>query len=152
MFPRISSIGGLVAKLCPTLVTRLLCPWDSPVKNTGVGCHFLLQRIFLTQEQNPCLPHCKQIAYEMNYNGSWLEHYYIKDYLNQPWWQQHISCQPKKKKKKKTILKVCCGCHSGYINLMSSTTIHPMAMSTNLAICSNPFHFHFLFTSITKHL
>ena len=24
--------------------TRLLCPWDSPGKNTGVGCHFLLQR------------------------------------------------------------------------------------------------------------
>ena len=23
--------------------TRLLCPWNSPVKNTGVGCHFLLQ-------------------------------------------------------------------------------------------------------------
>ena len=23
--------------------TRLLCPWDSPDKNTGVGCHFLLQ-------------------------------------------------------------------------------------------------------------
>jgi len=22
--------------------TRLLCPWDSPGKNTGVGCHFLL--------------------------------------------------------------------------------------------------------------
>ena len=31
---------------------RLLCPWDSPGKNTGVGCHFLLQGIFLTQEQN----------------------------------------------------------------------------------------------------
>ena len=27
---------------------RLLCPWDSLVKNTGVGCHSLLQRIFLT--------------------------------------------------------------------------------------------------------
>ena len=27
---------------------RLLCPWDSPSKNTGVGCHSLLQRIFLT--------------------------------------------------------------------------------------------------------
>ena len=25
------------------LPTRLLCPWDSPGKNTGVGCHFLLQ-------------------------------------------------------------------------------------------------------------
>ena len=37
---------------CPTLCdphrwqpTRLLCPWDSPGKNTGVGCHFLLQCI-----------------------------------------------------------------------------------------------------------
>ena len=34
---------------CPTLCdpidepTRLCCPWDSPGKNTGVGCHFLLQ-------------------------------------------------------------------------------------------------------------
>ena len=30
--------------LCPE-TTRLLCPWDSPCKNTGVGCHFLLQCI-----------------------------------------------------------------------------------------------------------
>ena len=27
---------------------RLLCPWNSPGMNTGVGCHFLLQGIFLT--------------------------------------------------------------------------------------------------------
>ena len=33
--------------------TRLLCPWDSPGKNTGVGCHSLLQRIFPTQGSNP---------------------------------------------------------------------------------------------------
>ena len=32
--------------------TRLLCPWNSPGKNTGVGCHFLLQAIFLTQGSN----------------------------------------------------------------------------------------------------
>ena len=32
--------------------TRLLCPWDSPGKNTGVGCHFLLQGIFPTQGWN----------------------------------------------------------------------------------------------------
>ena len=31
---------------------RLLCPWDFPCKNTGVGCHFLLQGIFLTQGSN----------------------------------------------------------------------------------------------------
>ena len=35
--------------------TRLLCPWDSPGKNTGVGCHFLLQGIFPIQGSNLCL-------------------------------------------------------------------------------------------------
>ena len=35
---------------------RLLCPWDFPSKNTGVGCHFLLQGIFLTQRSNLHLP------------------------------------------------------------------------------------------------
>ena len=35
--------------------TRLLCPWDSPGKSTGVGCRFLLQGIFPTQGLNPCL-------------------------------------------------------------------------------------------------
>ena len=32
---------------------RLLCPWDSPGKNTGVCCPFLLQGIFLTQGSSP---------------------------------------------------------------------------------------------------
>ena len=32
-------------------------------KNTGVDCHILLQRIFLTQEQNLHILHCKQILY-----------------------------------------------------------------------------------------
>ena len=35
--------------------TRLHCPWNFPGKNTTVGCHFLLQRIFLTQGSNPLL-------------------------------------------------------------------------------------------------
>ena len=33
----------------------LLWPWDSPSKNAGVGCHFLLQGIFLTQGSKPNL-------------------------------------------------------------------------------------------------
>ena len=37
--------------------TRFLCPWDSPVKNTGMDCHALLQGIFLTQGSNPHLLH-----------------------------------------------------------------------------------------------
>ena len=37
--------------------TRLLCPWHFPGKNNGVGCHFLLQRIFPTQGiPNPEFP------------------------------------------------------------------------------------------------
>ena len=35
--------------------TRLLCSWDSPGRNTEMGCHALLQGIFLTQGSNPCL-------------------------------------------------------------------------------------------------
>ena len=37
--------------------TRLLCPWNFPDNNTGVGCHFLLQGIFLTQGLNQGLLH-----------------------------------------------------------------------------------------------
>ena len=36
---------------------RLLCPWDAPGKNTGVGCHFLLQGSFPTQGSDPHLLH-----------------------------------------------------------------------------------------------
>ena len=39
---------------------KLLCPQDSPGKNTGVGCHALLQGIYLTQG---ILLHCRQILY-----------------------------------------------------------------------------------------
>ena len=59
----------LVAKSCPTLC-RLIgwrppvnCSWDFPVKNTGVGCHFLLQGIFPTQGLNSHLLHCRRILY-----------------------------------------------------------------------------------------
>ena len=61
----------LVAQLCPTLwdpmdslpVHGLLCPWNSPGKNTGVGSHYLLQWIFLTHGSNLGLLHCRQIFY-----------------------------------------------------------------------------------------
>ena len=49
---------------------RLLCPWDSPGKNTGVGCHALLQEIFPTQGSNPGLPHFRWILYHLSHQGS----------------------------------------------------------------------------------
>ena len=48
---------------CGLQPARLLCPWDSPGNNTGVGCHALLQGIFPTQGLNPRLPHCWRILY-----------------------------------------------------------------------------------------
>ena len=50
--------------------TRLLCPWDSPGKNTGAGCHFLLQGIFPTQKLNSGLLDCRQILYHLIYQRS----------------------------------------------------------------------------------
>ena len=58
------AVVALVARSCLTLLwlhgqqpTGLLCPWDFPGKNTGVGCRFLLQGIFPTQGLNLCLLH-----------------------------------------------------------------------------------------------
>ena len=48
---------------------RLLCSWNSPGKNTGVGCHSRLQGIFPTQGSNPSLLHCRQILCQLSYQG-----------------------------------------------------------------------------------
>ena len=50
--------------------SRILCLWDFPGKNARVGCHFLLQRIFLTQGSNPGLLYCRQILYHLSHQGS----------------------------------------------------------------------------------
>ena len=57
------------AQSCPTLwrSMALLCPWASPGKNAGVGCHLLLQGIFLTQRSNLSLLCDKQILYHECY-------------------------------------------------------------------------------------
>ena len=69
----------LVTHLCPIFVTpwtvachgySLLCPWNSPGKNTEIGSHSLFQGIFLTQGLNPGLLHCRQIIYCLNLEGS----------------------------------------------------------------------------------
>ena len=49
---------------------RLLSPWDFPGKNTGVGYHFLLQGIFLTQGLNTCLLHWQADSLPLSYLGN----------------------------------------------------------------------------------
>ena len=55
----------------------LLCPWDSPGKDSGVGCQALLQGIFLTQGSNLGLQHCRQILYILSHQGSPIFMYII---------------------------------------------------------------------------
>ena len=45
--------------------TRLLCPWNAPGKNSGMGSRSLLQGTFLTQRSNLGLPHCRRILYHL---------------------------------------------------------------------------------------
>ena len=66
----------LVAQLCLILQLHglqpawLLCPWNSPGQNSGVGCHSLLQGTFITQGSNPGLLHCRQTLYPLSHQGS----------------------------------------------------------------------------------
>ena len=72
-----ASCHCLVTQSCPTvlqphrlLLTRLLCPWDSPGKNTGVGCHALLHGIFLTQGSNLSLLHWQGYSLSLSHQRS----------------------------------------------------------------------------------
>ena len=59
----LTSVVSDPVRPCGPQPSRLLCPWDSPGKSTGVGCHALLQGIFPTQGSNLCLLHGRQILY-----------------------------------------------------------------------------------------
>ena len=56
------TVSCLVAQSCPTLCSPVDC--SPPGKNTGEGCHALLQGIFPTQGSNAGLSHCRRILYK----------------------------------------------------------------------------------------
>ena len=71
------TIMYMVAQSCPTICNPMDCSpsgssvhGDSPGKNTGVGCHALLQEIISTQGSNPGLPHCRRILYHLSHQGN----------------------------------------------------------------------------------
>ena len=59
-----------------TVTSKLLCPWDFPGKNTKVGCHFLLQGIFLIQGSNVCLLHWEVDSLALSHLGSLFLFYF----------------------------------------------------------------------------
>ena len=81
------SVLVLVTQLCLTLCdpmdcdpTRLLCPWNSLGKNTGVGCHSLLQGIVPSQGLNPSFLHwqkCRQILYCLRHREALINCKYL---------------------------------------------------------------------------
>ena len=68
---------SLVTQSCSSLCDPMDCSpagfsvhGDSPGKNPGVGCHALIQRIFLTQGSNPHLLHYRRILYHLSHQES----------------------------------------------------------------------------------
>ena len=67
----IESLSHVQLFVTPWIVAaRLLCPRYSSGKNTGVGCHSLLQGIFPTQGLNSGLLHYRLIHYHLSHQGS----------------------------------------------------------------------------------
>ena len=91
----------LVTQPCPTLYNPKDCSppgssvhGDSPGKNTGMGCHVLLQGIFPTQGPNPGLLHCWWILYCLSHQGSLR----LLEWVTQEYWSEttredvYLSC------------------------------------------------------------
>ena len=81
--------------------SRLLCPWDSPGKNTGVGCHALLQGILPTQGQSLSLLHVQHWQaglYHQHHLGS------KKSLENtDKWLRKKPPCQPQETQSRRHI-------------------------------------------------
>ena len=72
---RAEMTGAWVLRACSTLCdpmdpTRLLCPWDVPGKDAGMGCHFLLQGTFPTWGSNFHLLHWQADSLLLSHVGS----------------------------------------------------------------------------------
>ena len=79
MSSSLCAVGAQSLQSSPTLGNPMDCSLpgssdhgDSPGKNTGVGCHSLLQGIFPTQGLKPSLLHCRTILYWLSQWGSTL--------------------------------------------------------------------------------
>ena len=81
---------------------RLLCPWNSPDKNNGVGCHFLLQGIFLTQGSSPDLLLWQE--------DPLLSHHGVRGIYILPWSLFHLETR--------VLLYISTGCHHWFLAIL----------------------------------
>ena len=80
-------------------LARHLCPWNSPGKNTGLGCHSLLQGIFPTRDwiQVFHIAHCRLVLYHLGHKGSprtlqWIAYSFSKGSSSLPRNWTWVSC------------------------------------------------------------
>ena len=65
------SLSNVRLSMTPqTAAHQAPCPWDSLGKNSRIGCHFLLQGIFLIQGSSPVLLHCRKLLQHLSHQGS----------------------------------------------------------------------------------
>ena len=75
---------------CGLYPARLLGPWDSPGENTGVGCRALHQGVFLTQESNPQLLHCRWFCHWATGKPFFITYLSIPVFSRQPISLKHV--------------------------------------------------------------
>ena len=96
-------LWAMLSGSCLTLCSPMDCSppgssvqGDSPGKNTGVGCHALLQGIFPTQGSNPGLLHCRQILYSLSQSRSpWILEWVAYPFSRESSWPRNrtgVSC------------------------------------------------------------
>ena len=83
---------------------RPYSPWNSPGQNTGVGSLSLLQGIFPTQGSNPGFPHCRQILYQLSYQGSPFRYQKGLPQNMAPWLTEYFKLKEAEKQQIKRIL------------------------------------------------
>ena len=140
----------LVAQFCPTLCNsmdpmepaRLLCPWNSPGKNTRVGGHSLLQEVFPTQGSNPGLLHCRQILYHLTHQGVTLKNLLIPQLnwyrsLKDAYWQYQVSYSTYKSQKRHTRPTIISN-----ISYIAPSTFFSSAFELSFVKCSHHLHKH----------
>ena len=112
---------------------RLLCPWNSPGKNTRVSSPCILQGIFLTQGLKLGLPNCKQILYHLSHH---IIHHIICQIIFKVTETILLPILQKRKLRRRKIVTVLVG---GWIHLNTGFLL-PSCLMLFLITKSHPFH------------
>ena len=131
----------LIAQSGPTLYDPVNCGppgssvhGDSPGKDTGVGCHALLQGIFPTQGANPGLPHHRWILCHLSHQGKFLVWVPQKQSVSQGWdaggmFRSHLGSERARKQGRE---KCHCGCAGDLTTLQGTRAMAHLTLAGSM--------------------